>query len=139
MTAVHNLASGATIHNLASGATAGRVGTASVRPRVCTSCFAVHNLQEVCVPYAFAVEDLQPSDRSVRCPEADVIPRKNLCWNDGFKANKPESRYFAPKGYLPRLTCSECEGNAFEVLETGQYETSARCIHCGAWCTVHSG
>jgi hypothetical protein len=35
--------------------------------------------------------------------------------------------------------CGKCEGSAFQVAATADYETSAKCIKCGFQAVVHSG
>jgi hypothetical protein len=37
------------------------------------------------------------------------------------------------------LCCRMCNGKIFEVLITGSYETSARCVGCGMYYIVHCG
>ena len=72
---------------------------------------------------------------------ADEMPRTDKAWSDtnlnfdySQKGNwRPSDQNFA------RLKCRACGGISFEVLQTGSYETSAKCCGCGMYYIVHSG
>ena len=64
---------------------------------------------------------------------ADKVKRIDRTWSDTNLAGS----YF-PKAF-DRLKCRNCQSISFEVLKTGAYETSARCIVCGMYFMVHCG
>ena len=60
---------------------------------------------------------------------ADNVPRADKMWSDNdFNKN------FVNKKAFPRLKC-RCGSVSFEVLMTGDYEVSAKCI-CGLYYVV---
>jgi hypothetical protein len=65
-------------------------------------------------------------------PIADLVPRIDKTNSD---TNLDGTRF--PETFQ-RLICGNCQGILFEVMYTGDYETSARCP-CGVWYIVHSG
>lgn len=66
---------------------------------------------------------------------ADKIPRKKSTWSDGYFDFE-----YKNKGYsFEKLVCKNCGGEAFEVLGTGLYETTAKCIKCNMYYIVHTG
>lgn len=70
-------------------------------------------------------------------PDLDAVPRKNIRWSDG----KPSGTEIASDRMLPyfeRLQC-DCGAIHFEVMITGDYETTAQCASCRAYFVVHSG
>lgn len=74
-------------------------------------------------------------------PSADKVERIDKTWSDtnlnwDFQ-NLPQWKndIFV----FTRLKCRNCGGLKFEVLSTGDYETSARCCDCGMYYIVHSG
>ena len=38
-----------------------------------------------------------------------------------------------------RKRCPKCGGTVFEVLGTGEYETTAKCVKCRIYYVVHDG
>ena len=66
-------------------------------------------------------------------PKADVVPRIKTRWSDTLLNRKT----FSEKTF-GRLTCV-CGSVSFEVLQTGEYETTARCHQCGRYFIVHCG
>lgn len=64
----------------------------------------------------------------------DAVPRVANTWSDTNLGDDA-----AKQGPFQRLTCRECAGVSFEVLQTGEWETSARCDGCGMYFIVHSG
>jgi ribosomal protein S27E len=65
---------------------------------------------------------------------ADKVKRVDKTWSD---TNLNE--HFNKKDTFKRLKCRNCGGISFEVLITGDYETSARCDNCGMYYKVHCG
>jgi hypothetical protein len=63
---------------------------------------------------------------------ADLVPRANKTWSD---TNIDNANF---DGVFDRLVCRNCGGASFEVLKTGDYETTARCP-CGFYYKVHCG
>jgi hypothetical protein len=75
---------------------------------------------------------------------ADNIDRVDATWSDTKLDNdfsKPSYRnnYGEESINFTRLICEECGSTLFEVLDTGDYETSAQCAKCGTYYIVHSG
>lgn len=67
-------------------------------------------------------------------PIADRITRLNETWSD-TNLDRATFHYVS----FARLLCRACSSIQFEVMRTGSYETSARCISCGMWYIVHTG
>lgn len=65
---------------------------------------------------------------------ADNIERVDTTWSD-TNLNK---QYNPEEITFPRLVCNHCRRTLFEILQTGDYQTTARCI-CGKYYIVHSG
>ncbi len=62
----------------------------------------------------------------------DMVERKDDTWsNTIFDQNDVDT--------FKRLKCRKCGGRSFEVLITGDYETSAKCDKCGIYYVVHTG
>lgn len=40
---------------------------------------------------------------------------------------------------IERIKCKKCNSTHFEVLRTGTYETTAKCINCNSYYIVHQG
>lgn len=40
---------------------------------------------------------------------------------------------------IKRLKCKKCNSTHFEVLQTGSYETTGRCVNCNSYYVVHQG
>ncbi len=96
---------------------------------------------------------MKDEDKGVRNESADLIKRVDRTWTDcqlegeytSYKevyeaAKDRRDIYYVPNGF-GRLVCNKCEGTAFEVLHTGSYQTSAKCLTdgCGLYFIVHSG
>ena len=64
--------------------------------------------------------------------KADKTKRKDEIWSDTNLNNKFINREFE------RLKCN-CGSISFEVLQTGSYETTAKCHECKAYYVVHNG
>ena len=65
---------------------------------------------------------------------ADLVKRNDKTWSDtNFK------KKFTEKDTFTRLKCRNCGGLSFEVLKTGNYETTALCDYCGMYYIVHGG
>lgn len=69
-------------------------------------------------------------------PSADIVPREDETWSDN-NLDDDFSKY--PDAIFTRLVCRNCHQHNFEVLSTGSYQTSARCLGCGMYYIVHSG
>ena len=73
---------------------------------------------------------------------ADKVRRVDETWSD-TNLNDDYSQqigYAKPEDVVfHRLKCRNCEELKFEVMQTGAYETSARCCSCGMWYIVHCG
>ncbi len=65
---------------------------------------------------------------------ADAVERVNETWSDTNL-----DRVYSMGAKFQRLICRNCQGATFEVLSTGDYETSAQCTNCGMYFIVHSG
>lgn len=65
---------------------------------------------------------------------ADTVKRKDKTWSDTNL-----TRDFIGNEEFLRLKCRNCNGILFEILHTGDYETSARCNNCGMYYIAHSG
>lgn len=65
---------------------------------------------------------------------ADKVHRVNRTWSDTNL-----NRKFDANHVFDRLICRNCGNLTFEVLGTGSYETSARCVICGFYYKVHCG
>jgi len=65
---------------------------------------------------------------------ADQVVRVNKTWSDTNL-----TRNFGGDASFGRLKCRNCGNLTFEVLDTGSYETSARCVICGYYYKVHCG
>ena len=65
---------------------------------------------------------------------ADLVKRKNETWSDTNLINE-----FEGNEEFKRLECRNCKGISFEVLQTGDYETSAKCCNCGMYYLAHCG
>jgi len=70
---------------------------------------------------------------------ADNVERVDATWSDtnltkDFNTEQPSYVYKK----FPRLVCNYCKRTLFEILQTGDYQTTARCI-CGKYYIVHSG
>ena len=64
---------------------------------------------------------------------ADAIKRIDATWSDiNLEAGRFEEAFI-------RLVCNECGSKTFEVLLTGDWETTARCTVCGQYFIVHTG
>jgi len=75
---------------------------------------------------------------------ADIIPRVDETWSDtnldkDFINGPKDAYWWKPITHFTRLKCRHCGGLSFEVLNTGNYETSARCDKCGMYYIVHCG
>jgi len=74
---------------------------------------------------------------------ADKVKRIDDCWSD-TKLIADCTGYGVQKflrdngGGFPRLKCENCGRTEFEILITGEWETSARC-KCGFYYIVHTG
>lgn len=67
---------------------------------------------------------------------ADRVKRVNKTWSD---CNLTENYAPTKSKSFERLMCKVCGGISFEVLATGDYETSAKCNKCGMYYIVHTG
>lgn len=65
---------------------------------------------------------------------ADIVKRIDKSWSDTNL-----DREFTGINSFTRLKCRNCNNTAFEVLGTGDYETSAKCLACGMYYIVHTG
>lgn len=65
---------------------------------------------------------------------ADKVERIDDTWSDTNLVGE-----YADDAYFERLKCRHCGGTSFEVITTGLYETSARCLNCGMYYIVHTG
>lgn len=73
---------------------------------------------------------------------ADTIKRKDETWSDGNLTEEGLRRSFELHGEVrdfARLVCRNCGNKTFEVLITGPYETTAKCVICGMYYVVHEG
>jgi hypothetical protein len=66
---------------------------------------------------------------------ADAVQREYVTWSD-TNLTKEFSLDHKP---LPTLQCRECSGIVFQVIQTDDWETSARCENCGTYYKVHCG
>ena len=66
---------------------------------------------------------------------ADIVKRTDVTYSDtNLHHNYPLDYEFT------RLICGECGAtDCFEVLKTDSYETTAKCMKCGAYYIVHNG
>lgn len=74
-------------------------------------------------------------------PTADRVMRSDQTWSDTNLATDFDDLVGIPRLVgmtFDRLVCRACGGKTFEVLQTGSWETSARCP-CGYYYIVHSG
>ena len=79
--------------------------------------------------------DMDKEAQGCKNASADKIKRNNETWSDTNL-----SRNFSGIAVdFNRLECRECGGTYFEVLQTGSYETTAYCLHCGIYYIVHNG
>ncbi len=94
---------------------------------------------------------MEDRDKGVRNESADLIKRADRTWTDcqldrEFTSDRRvyerdrKNIYYIPNGF-GRLVCNGCKGTAFEVIHSGSYETSAKCLTdgCGLYFIVHSG
>lgn len=94
---------------------------------------------------------MKDKDKGVRNESADSIKRVDRTWTDcqldgEFTSDKEvheknrRNTYYVPDGF-DRLVCNGCGGTAFEVLGSGSYQTSTKCLTdgCGLYFIVHSG
>ena len=65
---------------------------------------------------------------------ADAVKREDMVWSDTNLEND-----FSERIDFKRLKCRNCKGLDFEVLQTSDYETSAKCVQCKMYYIVHSG
>ena len=65
---------------------------------------------------------------------ADLVKKVDKTWSDTNLDHK-----FNENDTFGRLKCRNCGGITFEVLQTGSYETLAKCNYCGMYYIVHSG
>jgi len=72
---------------------------------------------------------------------ADKVERKDKTWSDtNLKRNYQNLPEWSSNIFVfTRLKCRNCGGLKFEVLQTGDYETSAKCCDCGMYYIVHCG
>ena len=64
---------------------------------------------------------------------ADNVERIDETWSD---TNLDNNVFIEP---FIRLKCRNCGGVEFEVLQTGSYETTAKCWKCKMYYEVHNG
>lgn len=84
--------------------------------------------------YGFIFSAYEPEELNGCTNEAaDAVPREDETWSDTNLMRKTFS-----DASFARLTCRRCKGRLFEVLQTGSYETTARCP-CGMYYIVHTG
>ena len=72
----------------------------------------------------------------MRNPTADAVPRVDRTSSDGNLAYDYGDPRIRTSFY--RQVCRGCGGTLFEVLNTDDYETTARCP-CGLYYVVHTG
>lgn len=70
---------------------------------------------------------------------ADALPRTNKAWSDTNLNIDYSQKTDWIKNEFIRLKCRHCGNISFEVLQTGDYETSAKCYSCGMYYIVHCG
>ena len=81
------------------------------------------------------MEKMDKEARGCKNESADKIKRNNVTWSD---TNLNRDFSYRTKDF-DRLECRECGGTHFEVLTTGSYETTAKCLHCEIYYIVHCG
>lgn len=71
---------------------------------------------------------------------ADEVVRIDKTWS-GTKLdmNYEGATYHEQPMTFDRLVCRNCQGIAFEVLATEDYQTTAKCLNCKMYYVVHSG
>ena len=78
--------------------------------------------------------DPNPDEDGCFNENADKVTIRNETWSDTNLVHG------YPSGYeFKRLICRNCRCIKFEVLQTNDYETSAKCCECGMYYIVHSG
>ena len=93
------------------------------------------------IPYSLGYLGWSAYLPGMRNPTADAVPRVDRTVSDENLAtdySDPTTHRGGERSTFGRLICRGCCGTMFEVLSTGDYETTARCP-CGLYYVVHSG
>lgn len=91
------------------------------------------------MPRIEGADRLLTTDDGIINETADRVPRVDTRWSDLLLSEDFDVyRGMKPPYTFKRLVCF-CGCKAFEVLGTGDYETSAKCNDCGRYYIVHSG
>lgn len=71
------------------------------------------------------IKNIDDIPRRDSFPESDNEQFKNIECGDSWE--------------IERIKCNKCNSIHFEVLRTGDYETTARCTQCNIYYIVHQG
>lgn len=83
---------------------------------------------------------MEDENAGVLNESADEVERINKTWTDTkLDMNYRGATYHGKPMTFDRLVCRQCQGIAFEVLSTADYETTAKCLNCKIYYIVHCG